>query len=276
MRTLPQRGPIPLIRAVITRAGDRDAGTLAAALTYQALLSIVPVVLLAGAVVGFVFADDPERAARWVREITATIPGLEEILGTNVQALIDARVQAGLIALAVLAWTGSSLAGRAAHALAKMFGLVERPWYGKRLWALLELVVLGVAVLAGIGLTALTATGAGPLPFVAAATLDLVLALLLYVVLTPRGGPSWRGHLPGAIAFTVAWVLLKTFGAWYVDVVVTRASAIYGTIAAVFGLLAILSIASSAFVHGAALSAVWAERGHGSNHPSRAPSEISA
>jgi membrane protein len=259
MRTLPQRGPIPLIGAVLRRAGDHDAGTLAAALTYQGLLSSVPLLLLAGAVIGFIFADDPARAERALEEITAAVPGLEEVIGENLKALVDGRVQAGIIALAALAWTGSSLAGRAAHALAKIFVIPERPWYRSRLWSLLEIAVIGVAALVGIGLTALAATGAGPIPWIVGLALDLLLALLAYVVLTPPGGPPWRGHLPGAVLLALAWTALKTAGAWYAAEVVARASAVYGTVAAIIGLLAILSIAASAFVYGAALSAVLAE-----------------
>jgi uncharacterized BrkB/YihY/UPF0761 family membrane protein len=261
MRTLPQRRPLPLIRAVLDRGGRADAGTLAAALTYQGLLSGPPLLLLGGAIVGFVFADDPARVDRWLETVSGSLPGLEGLLGDNVRALIDARLQAGLVALAALVWTGSSLAGRAAHAMAKIFGLVERPWYRSRLWALLEVAVLGTAALAGVWLTALTSAGAGPLPWLAAVLLDLAFALLAYAALTPPGGPTIRGHLPGAIALASTWTVLKLAGGWYTEVVVARASAVYGTVAAIVGLLAIVSIAANAFVYGAALSAVWTEPG---------------
>ncbi len=259
MRTLPQRGPIPLIRAVLERAGRHDGGTLAAALTYQCLLSSVPLLLLAGAAIGFVSVGDPAMADRWLTEIARVVPGMEAVVGRNLGALVDGRVQAGVIALAALVWTGSSLAGRAAHALARVFELPERAWYRKRLWALVELSILGTAGLVGIALTALTSAGAGPFPWLGAVVLDLALAALAYRVLTPPGGPTVRGHLPGAILLAAAWTVLKLGGGWYAGVVVARATAVYGTIAAIVGVLAILAIAANVFVYGAELSAVLAE-----------------
>jgi uncharacterized BrkB/YihY/UPF0761 family membrane protein len=260
MRTLPQRGPLPLIRGVLERGGRNDAGTLAAALTYQGLLSSVPLLLFAGSVVGAIFADDPARAERWLAQITDAVPGLEEVLGRNLEALIEGRVQAGIIALAALLWTGSSLAGRSAHALAKIFELPERQWYRKRLWALLEITILGATALVGVGLTLLTSAGAGPLPWIGGLALDLGLALAGYVILTPPGGPSITGHLPGAVLLALTWTVLKTGGVWYMSEVVARASAVYGAIAALIGLLALVSIAANAFVYGAALSAELRER----------------
>ncbi|MEX0985572.1 MAG: YhjD/YihY/BrkB family envelope integrity protein [Actinomycetota bacterium] len=258
MRTLPQRGPIPLTREVLERAGRHDAGTLAAALTYQGLLSSVPLLVLAGAAIGFAAAGDPAMADRWLAEIARIVPGTEAVVGRSLEALVDGRVQAGAIALAALVWTGSSLAGRAAHTMARVFELPERTWYRKRLRALAEFVILGTAGLVGIALTALTSAGAGPLPWLGAVVLDLALAVLTYRVLTPPGGPAVRGHLPGAVVLAAAWTLLKLGGGWYVGVVVARATAVYGTIAAIVGLLAILAIAANAFIYGAELSAVLA------------------
>ena len=57
MRTLPQGRVIRLIRRIGARGAAIDAGTQSAALTYQALLSLIPLVIFAGAVLGFVFAE---------------------------------------------------------------------------------------------------------------------------------------------------------------------------------------------------------------------------
>jgi len=256
MRTLPQRGPISLIRRIGDRAGRHDLGTLAAALTYQALLSTVPLLLLASALVGFIFANDPAKAQRWLDRIAEVIPGLEQVVGKGFDALVQGRVEAGIIAIAALVWTGSSLAARTAHALAKVFELPERPWYGKRVWAFIELGLVGSVALVAMVLTALTSAGAGPLPWLGAMVLDVGVALVAYRVFTPPGGPELRAHLPGAILFAAAWTALKLAGGWYVEVVVARATAVYGAIAAIIGVLAILSLAANAFVYGAELSAV--------------------
>jgi membrane protein len=260
MRTLPQWAPVRLVRRVLDKAGADDVGTLGSALTYQTLLSLIPVVLLAASIVGFLFADDPERAERWTDAIASAVPGLEEAIGRSIESLVNARLQAGVIAVAALAWTGSAMAGTGSHGLARIFGTAERPWHLKRLRSLLELLVLGAAALGAIALTSFlpagTGAGLGLLGLALGLVVDLGMFLLVYVVLTPPGGPPARGHLPGALLMTFVWTALKLLGAWYVAFVVTRASAIYGTIGAVIGLLAILSIAARSFLYGAVLSAV--------------------
>lgn len=260
MRTLPQRAPVRLIRRVIEKSGADDVGTLGAALTYQTLLSLIPIVLLAASVVGFVFDGDATRTQRWIEAIAGAVPGLEDAVGRSIEALVDARLQAGLIAVATLVWTGSAMAGTGSHALARIFGVSERRWHVKRLRSLLELLVLGTAALVAIALTSFLPAGSGALLSIGALAIgfavDLAMFLLVYVVLTPPGGPPIRGHLPGAMLVTLTWTALKLAGGWYVRIVVIRASAIYGTIGALIGLIAILSLAARAFLFGAELSAV--------------------
>jgi membrane protein len=261
MRTLPQWAPVRLARRVLARGSAIDAGTQAAALTYQALLSVIPLVILAGAVIGFVFAGDPARADELTEDVASAIPGLEEVVGRSIDALVDARVSAGLIALAALVWTASSLAGRSAHVIERAFELPDRSWVRKRLTSLLEIVVVGSITLGALTLTSFAARVGGIAATAVGLLMDVVAALLVYVVFTPHGGPGWRAHLPGAAVLGLAFTVLTIAGEWYVRLIVGRATAVYGTVAAIIGLLAILSIACQAFVYGALLSAVLADRG---------------
>jgi membrane protein len=260
MRTLPQRAPVRLIRRVIEKGGQDDLGTLGAALTYQTLISLIPIVLLAASIVGFIFADDPEKAARWIDTIAASVPGLEEAVGRSLQSLVNARLEAGVIAVLLLAWTGSAMAGSGSHALARICELPERVWYVKRLRSLLELLILGAAALGALVLTSVLPTGTGTalglLAVAVALVIDVLVFWLVYVILTPPGGPPALDHLPGAIVMALVWTVLKLLGAWYVQLVVTKASAVYGAIGAVIGLVAIVSIAAKAFLYGAELSMV--------------------
>ena len=48
----------------------------------------------------------------------------------------------------------------------------------------------------------------------------------------------------------------RALGSFYVQQVVARATAVYGAIAAVIGLLAVLSLGANAYVYGAVLSSV--------------------
>ena len=256
MRTLPQGRVIRLIKRIGARGTAIDAGTQSAALTYQALLSLIPLVIFAGAVLGFVFAGDPTKADYWTGRFAELIPGLEEVVGRSIDSLVDARVSAGILAVLVLAWTGSSLAARCSHVVVRAFGLPPAHWIRRRLLSLVEILLVGAAVLAGVVITSITSQEASVLGLVVGVAVVFAASLTAYVVFTPAGGPRWRRHLPGAALLCVAIVLLTGLGSFYVQQVVARATAVYGAIAAFIGLLAVLSLGANAYVYGAVLSSV--------------------
>jgi uncharacterized BrkB/YihY/UPF0761 family membrane protein len=256
MRTLPQWSIVRLIRRLGDRGTAIDAGTQAAALTYQLMLSLIPLVIFAGAVFGFVFAGDEDKADYWTQQVADAVPGLEEVVGRNIQTLVDARVSAGLLAVLLLLWTGSSLAGRCTHVIVRAFAMEDRSWIRRRVLALLEIVLVGGIALAGIVITSLTSADASAIGVAVGVAVLFGASLMAYVVFTPGGGPGWRQHVPGAGLLCVAGGLLTVLGGLYVQQVVGRATAVYGAVAAFIGLIAVLSLAANAFVYGAVLSAV--------------------
>jgi uncharacterized BrkB/YihY/UPF0761 family membrane protein len=89
---------------------------------------------------------------------------------------------------------------------------------------------------------------------------SFVLFLFAYRVLTPGDGPRLRGHVSGALLFTVGFGVARAIGETYVANVVTRATALYGANGAIFGLLAFLYATMWLFLLGAELSRFHAER----------------
>jgi uncharacterized BrkB/YihY/UPF0761 family membrane protein len=55
---------------------------------------------------------------------------------------------------------------------------------------------------------------------------------------------------------TIGFELLRLFGGWYVGRFVTKASALYGSIAAIFGILIFLRLAMWLFLYGAEISSI--------------------
>ena len=72
--------------------------------------------------------------------------------------------------------------------------------------------------------------------------------------------------MPGAAVFAVGFLALERFGGAYVAGVVTRSTALYGTIGAIFGLLAFIYVAMWLFVLSAQISQLV---GEGQAPPSR-------
>jgi len=254
--------------AIAPRLRHDDVGTNAGALTYSAFLSIPPILLLALSIAGFVM-NNPANEKALVDSIVAAVPGLEGAASSTIQRAIDGRVTVGLIAVPGVLWTASGMAARARHALGIVF---DTGWSGLmagRLHALVIALPLGLGLLVLLGIGSLTSVlgSTGSIGVVveiaifAALVLTHVLyAILLFRLLTPGQVVPTRDHVPGALLFTVCWFGLQAVGAYYVAAVVARASALYGALGSIFGLIAFLYIASYAFLLSAELSAILRER----------------
>jgi inner membrane protein YhjD len=264
---------VQLLRAVAERNGQENGGQIAAALTYYAFVSIFPLMLLALSVIGFVLSGDEAAQQEWAARLAGSIPGLGDLIARNITAIVEGRTAAGVVALLGLLWAGMGIVGAARTALSRIFrrALSANPILS-RMRTLGALAILGVVALGSVTITGLLAglggeAGIGLIVRIAgilgAAAVDLGFFLLAYLVLTPGHGPRPATLLPGAIVMAAGWTGLKLAGSWYAARVVARATAIYGTFAAVIGILAILNIAAQLFVAGAVLSAVLAERRSG-------------
>ena len=218
---------------------------------------------------GFVLAGDAEAQARVVDQIANAIPGLEPFVGDFLQSAINGRASVGLLGLVALTWTASGFAARARFALGDIFrtarpGLITGRFAA--IWQGLPVVVglmasiaaMGIAGGIGLGDGSSFAWRVGAELLVVAAT--FVVFLFVYRVLTPGDGPTLRGHVKGALLFTVGFTLARVIGETYVANVVTRTTALYGAIGAIFGLLAFLYATMWLFLLGAELSRFSAER----------------
>jgi len=244
-------------------------GIQAGSLTYGAFLSIPPALLIVGSVLGYVLAGNPDAQARVVDRIANAIPGLEPLVSDFLKSAIEGRASVGLLGLVALTWTASGFAARARFALGAIFrtarpgliaGRVTAFWRGLPVVVGLMASIAAMAIAGGMALS----DGSGAASRVWTEILiivgSFVLFLFTYRVLTPGDGPKLRGHVAGALLFTVGFTIARAIGETYVANVVTRATALYGAIGAIFGLLAFLYATMWLFLLGAELSRFFAER----------------
>lgn len=262
MRTLAQWRLVRRLLAARRRFRSDDLGTLASALAFQAFLSLFPLMLLGLSVAGFLLSGDP---ADTVRRFFDAVPGIGPLLDRNLDQVVRARGSLGLIALAGVLWSATALAGKGTRSLARIFRTHDPGLLRRRVRALVSILVLGALLLAALLLSGVVANlelpgGAGVLErlasWIAIAGFELAFFLLSYRLLTPEGGPGLRDHLPGALLMALGWTVLKLAGGLLVTRVVANASALYGTIGAVFGLLVFLRIATALWLAGAELTAL--------------------
>jgi YihY family inner membrane protein len=267
--------PAPRIAlSVHRRFGEDGAGFLAATITYHAFLSLFPLLLLALSVIGFTLAGDPGRQAEWTGRLARTVPGLGGLLGDNLRSVVANRAGIGIVGLAGLAWTGRGLVKAGEHAVGRVLRrTASMPFLVGELWALGATVFLGTIALASVVLAA-AAAGAlgrnGALGVAGAAVayaLDAILFASAYRVLGHRRG--FRGLWPGAAVAALGWTALRLVGSWYAARTVAGAEAVYGSFAAVVGVLVLVHLGARLFLYGAELNAVLVER----RRPAIAPRE---
>jgi membrane protein len=271
MRTLAQGRLARLAGIGAARFKADDLGTQASAWAFVAYLSLFPLMLLGLSVAGFVLAGRTEDE---LREVFASIPGIGPLLEQYLGGIVVARGSLGLIAVVGLIWSASGLGNRSAAALALIFRISDPGLVRRRARAIVSMLALGALILAAIVVTGLVPSFdvGGTLGWIAAigtyavvAAIEFGFFLLSYRLLTPTGGPPIRDHVPGAVAMTVGWSLLKLVGGLFVTSVIVKASALYGTIGVVFGVLVFLRVAATLYLGSAELSAlVREERAAGS------------
>lgn len=259
-------------RRYVADAGD----AFAAAIGFFGFLSLVPLLILAVSVSGFVL-DDAERQQQVVTFVLEQIPGFEEALEREGEEtlvaellgqVVEQRGRIGLVGGVLLLLSGLRVVATASAATRVVFRGPVESGVRRRLRQLIALAVLGVlSVSSAIGATVF-ATGAQFVPSEIGIALTLSVTFLLdvtvflgaYVLLAPRAPLSVMQRLPGAIAAGAGWTVLKFVGTSVVSAQIARASVLYGALGSVIGVLVLFYLAGRLYVYGATFSAILADR----------------
>jgi len=245
------------------RYAEVRGSALAASITLYLFLAIFAVIVLAIAVLGFLSAGGASLAKNLPGQL-----GLSGSAARLVHHAVDtarrSRQVATLVGLAALAWTGTSLAIVIADAYNASWD-VDRRGLVDRLYGVAWLG--GAALCIGAGGFATAAWGLLPgvfAPLVIIVSLATDTALFAWTSwLLPNRRVPIRALLPAAVLGAVALEVLKVLGAYVVPHLVSRASAVYGTIGVVFALLTWLLVFGRIVVYVAIVEARGWERHHG-------------
>lgn len=153
------RKPLRRAGATLARYRERDGDHYAAAVTFFSLLALVPLVMVAVSVAGFVLAGDRLLATELDRVIDGALP--PEIAGRVtdvVHTVVGERGRIGLLALTVAAYSGWSWISNVRDAVTAMLGQerTTRPLLRGIAADVLALIGVGLAMAVSFGLAALT------------------------------------------------------------------------------------------------------------------------
>lgn len=218
------------------RFGAKRGGNLAAAISMRAFLALFPILVLAIAVVGIV-VDNPVDFADQIVDTLGLSGGAESTITKATKAAQDSRVAGSIIGIIGLLWTGTGLAASIADAWNVMWDIPGGTLRG-RIAGVGWLAGSGVLLLTGIAATALIGSVDGFAVFAVILGLAIDTSLFLWTALVlPTRRTSWPVMLTAAVVGGVGFGVLKFAGGYIVPAMVTRSSALYGTIGTVFALL---------------------------------------
>ena len=203
------------IAAVQRRFSEVGGNFLAAAFTFNAFLSLFPLMLVGVAVLGYVAAgSDTDLAKELVNEL-----GLKgeaaKMLTNTIHAAEDSRQAASIVGLAGLLWSGLGLVGALQYIYNSAWQVNDRGLKDKAV----GLAWLGGAAVLFVASAAVTTVlrwlpgPAAPLGVVVGFAVSFLLWLWTARVLPNKQVP-WRHLVPGALFGAVGLEILKLVGAY--------------------------------------------------------------
>ncbi len=255
-----------VLRNTVRGFGEDNAAEMAAALTYFAVFSLFPLLLLMVAVGSLAF-DSAAAQAYVVSILVNVLPQGETAVREIIESVIRARGPAAGFALLSLLWASLAWFEAVDRGINRVWGVARRrPFLKAKLYALAMVTGIGLVALASSISTAvlrlaqalaraipLTVPGELLLWEAAAALLSVALMTGVFAILyrvTPLRPVAWAEVLPGAVLTAVLWELARYALAFYLTDVANY-GAVYGPLAAVIALLFWLYVAHLIMLAGA-------------------------
>jgi len=259
------RGWLGMLAGAAKEALKPDTSITAAAIAYFALFSLFPITLLSISIASFSLGPSMDRQLI-IQRLEFIAPAMGQLLGQNIDEIIEARGPVTGVALVGLIWSASTVFYTFTHTLNEIWGGKQRRavWKRRGLSILLVLTFVGptlfLASFAGSLIAHLRAwlpdriiSMGGSASLILAILLDIALFMVLYMIL-PHGSSTWREILPGAIGAGVLWELAKKVFLSFVSSYITISNLVYGSVAAIIAFLAWAYLSGLIFLFGAYLS----------------------
>ena len=251
--------------AVFKKYGDDRGASLAALLAYYGFLAIFPALLLLTTVLGYIGNKRLETSV--IGSALHEFPVIGTQIGSQAAHPLTGNAVAVVVGALGLAYGALGFAQAGQHAMAQIWNVpgVRRPGFFPRLArSLTVFVVLGIGVagstaLSGLGTASGRTTVARVLLVIAGLVSNTAIYLALFRTLTPRTIRThelWRGCVLGG----VGWTALLAAGTVLVQRSLRHSQALYGTFAAVLGLLGWIYLAAQLMLYAAELNVVLTRR----------------
>ena len=268
----PQSGKIRAsARSILRDAGRKfyadDCATLAAAISFYALLSLIPVLFLVIAILGYVLGSSQDTfnaVLAWAREF---IPHLSDDFTRNLQWVVANRGRLSWLGLGSLIIASGLVFHATEFALDRLFAVGKRRSFVRsRLLSMGVVVTMGLVLLfsfyVGVIFHALnvdpSATGGRfVLQLARGLRIQYLTSVMLVVVsftlalrVFPHARVGWREALLGACVGTALWEVARRFFLWYLANL-AQFYVVYGSLGALVAVMVWIYLSATIFLYAA-------------------------
>ena len=260
------RGYLGLVVSTLRSTFSAQCSLIAASVSYFTLLSLFPLTLITVAIAS-IWLEPQLAEAEIVRQLEFLVPGLQHLLGENIEAVVKARGPITGFALLALTWSASHIFQVLNNGLNQIWEVDEsRPVWRHRGISILFALLLSSLMLLAMGvqgvLTELQSTIQWPqVPLylrlmghdaLSAGMSILAFACLYYLL--PHRRQRWREVLPGAVLSGLLWEFAKQAFLEIVTVYLSRTNLVYGSVATIIAFMTWTYFSAIIFLMGAYLN----------------------
>ncbi|MDB5041451.1 MAG: rane protein [Candidatus Eremiobacteraeota bacterium] len=264
---------IRVFRVAAARFSAEGSAFMAQAIAFTALFALLPLTLVAVAMLAFIYGTD-EGLARAHAVIQLYVPQIQDLIADNLNVIVRYRGVTGIVGLLGLVWSGKNLFQALTYALNRSLGIIK---YRHIVWDVVIALVLvpfaGIVLVMAIVLPVIITLlvqffGLESLRYVPQITSYAVAFLLVFVTSAflyaylPNRHPRWSSVIPGALVCAILYSIAQIAFAVY-TAYAASAFAIYGAFSALWVLLLWLDLIGVIFLFGAHVSAAWEKEAEG-------------
>ncbi len=217
---------------------------LAAGLSYYFIASLLPILVLASGVLGFVSRRNDEAARAILDELGVT-GDAATLITDSIEHAEDVHVTSSVIGLLGVLWAALAVAGALRRAVDAVWAVPDVGWTARLRslpWAIVAML-LASGSLASTAWVAWAGSGAAVVGVLLGVSFTAALASWFLARLGSRT-PTRRALGVSTVVLTVGLEVIKYSAAFVVPRLVSRDSALYGSLGSAFGLLAVVLAAS--------------------------------
>lgn len=263
-------GVLRILKSTVESFGKARGSQAAAAVSYYALFSLFPLLLVLVAAGSYFLEGDPVQSV--MNLVAEAIPLSRELIERNLEQVLNSRGAVGLIGLLTLLWSASGVFGVLATNINLAWPDAEkRSFIMQRSLAIgIVVILLCLLVVAVVGSTIMNILSEFQVPVPGTvqiygtfiwgllsnflAWFFSLLALLAIYRWLPNTEVNWRAAFWGALFSATTWEIATSAFVWYLGSGLNRYKLVYGSLGAVIALLFIIYISSLIILFGAHLS----------------------